>query len=325
MRSSRSNLRATTTRPSLRVPSLSTINYQLSTVNHRTPPSQVEVIIASIQDKARMIKIFQKYRPQIFFHAAAHKHVPVLEENPFEAVKNNVFGTLNCALLADKFKLEKFILISTDKAVNPISVMGATKRICEIICQEMSYISNTSYPSVRFGNVLGSNGSVIPLFKKQLEEGGPLIVTDPEVSRYFMTVNEAVQLILQVGAIGDKGDIFVLDMGEPIKIDDLAKKFIKLSGLTLGKDIKITYSGLRPGEKLKEEFYMQDQGLHPTDYDKIYISKTNDIDTEMFFEQLELLQTIVESENYDSFYKVMNKIVPSFNPPPRSVIARSLQ
>ena len=272
----------------------------------------VEVIIGSVQDKVRMRKIFETYKPQIFFHAAAHKHVPILEQNPFEAVKNNILGTLNCVKLSDEYKIDKFILISSDKAVNPINVMGATKKICELICQEMNKISKTSYAVVRFGNVLGSSGSVIPLFQKQFEEGGPLLVTHPEVTRYFMTVNEAVQLILQAGALAQREEIFVLDMGEPIKIDSLAKDFIRLSGLEPGVDMHIVYTGLRPGEKLHEELYTKEEGLSSTIHEKVFIGKSVALDTDMFFEHLKMLNVVVEKEDAGGFEMIVKKLVPSF-------------
>jgi len=272
----------------------------------------IQVIIGSVRDKNRMHQVFTKYRPQIVFHAAAHKHVPLLEDNPFEAVKNNVFGTLNCVELADEFNVERFVLISSDKAVNPSNVMGATKRICEIICQEMNKESKTLFASVRFGNVLGSNGSVIPLFKKQLDEGGPLTVTHPDIIRYFMTPDEAIQLILQAGAFGNGGEIFVLDMGEPVKIDDLARDFIELSGLVVGEDVNIVYTGLRPGEKMYEELLMEEEGLSNTVHEKIFIGNPITVDKEMFFQELERLQEITEKEDLVGLKAVLNRLVPTY-------------
>jgi len=235
-----------------------------------------------------------------------------LEDNPFEAVKNNVFGTLNCVELADEFNVERFVLISSDKAVNPSNVMGATKRICEIICQEKNKKSKTLFVSVRFGNVLGSNGSVIPLFKKQLDEGGPLTVTHPDIIRYFMTSDEAIQLILQAGAFGNGGEIFVLDMGEPVKIDDLAKDYIKLSGLILCEDINIVYTGLRPGEKMYEELLMEEEGLSNTVHEKIFIGSPIIIDNEMVFQELDRLREITENEDVNELKMTLNKLVPTY-------------
>ena len=211
------------------------------------------MLIASVRDAARLDSIFSTYKPSVVFHAAAHKHVPLMEENPQEAIKNNVFGTLNVAECADKYGARRFVMISTDKAVNPTNIMGATKRICEMIIQGMDKKSKTEYVAVRFGNVLGSNGSVIPLFKKQIAEGGPVTVTHPDINRFFMTIPEAVQLVLQAGSMAKGGEIFVLDMGQPVKIADLAMDLIRLSGLEPSIDIEIKYTGLRPGEKLYEE------------------------------------------------------------------------
>ena len=271
-----------------------------------------EIIIGSVQDKIRMKRVFEKYKPKVFFHAAAHKHVPILEHNPFEAIKNNIFGTLNCVLLADEYRIDKFILISTDKAVKPINIMGASKRICELVCQEMNKKSETNFAAVRFGNVLGSNGSVLPLFQKQFEEGGPILVTHPEVTRYFMTVDEAVQLILTAGALTQKGEIFVLDMGNPIKIDEIAKDFIRLSGMEPGVDMDIVYTGLRPGEKLYEDLYTEEESLKNTIHEKIFIGKSSAVDSDMFFEQLKSLKTIAENEDIVEFYALIKKMVPNF-------------
>lgn len=233
----------------------------------------IKVIIGSIRDRNRLDYVFSKYKPGIVFHAAAHKHVPLMEYNPQEAVKNNIFGTLNLAECAHQYNTKKFVLISTDKAVNPTSIMGATKRAAELIIQYMNANSQTQFCAVRFGNVLGSNGSVIPLFKKQIEYGGPITITHPEVTRYFMTIPEAASLVVQSGAMMDGGEIFVLDMGKPVKILDLAKSLIALSGLEPEIDVEIEYVGLRPGEKLYEELLISEAGVNITKNDKIYIEK----------------------------------------------------
>jgi FlaA1/EpsC-like NDP-sugar epimerase len=233
----------------------------------------LEVIIASIRDKKRLEQIFDYYRPGVVFHAAAHKHVPLMESNAAEAVKNNVIGTLNTVQCADKYKVKKFVMISTDKAVNPTNVMGATKRISEMVVQAMNKQSQTEFVAVRFGNVLGSNGSVIPLFKKQIEAGGPITVTHPEITRYFMTIPEAARLVIQAGAMAKGGEIFILDMGESIKIVDLAKDLIKLSGFVPDVDIKIEFTGLRPGEKLHEELLLDEEGIESTTHKSIFVGK----------------------------------------------------
>ncbi len=251
----------------------------------------LEVYIASVRDKVRLEKIFEKEKPDIVFHAAAHKHVPLMEVSPMEAVKNNVFGTFNTAMAAMKSGVDRFILISTDKAVNPTNIMGATKRACEmVICYFASLNSNTTYAAVRFGNVLGSNGSVIPLFKKQIENKQDVTVTDPNIIRYFMTIPEAAQLVLTAGAMAKGGEIFVLDMGKPVKIYDLACKMISLAGLTLGKDIDIKIVGLRPGEKLYEELLMSEEGLKTTTNRKIFIGNSVSIDFELFLTRLKELR-----------------------------------
>ena len=230
------------------------------------PDANVVTLIGSIRNVSRLESVFAQYKPDIVYHAAAHKHVPLMEVSPDEAVKNNVVGTWNVARMADKYGVKKFVMISTDKAVNPTNVMGATKRICEMIVQTYNEISKTDFVAVRFGNVLGSNGSVIPLFKRQIEAGGPVTVTDPNIIRYFMTIPEAVSLVLQAGAYAKGGEIFILDMGEPVKIDDLAKNLIRLSGYTLGVNMEIKYTGLRPGEKLYEELLMKEEGLQAVSY-----------------------------------------------------------
>lgn len=236
-----------------------------------------EAIIADIQDRCRMREVFEKYRPEVVFHAAAHKHVPMMERNPVEAVKNNILGTNNVVDCADEYGVERFIMISTDKAVNPTNVMGATKRVAEMIVQSKNQVSDTIYAAVRFGNVLGSRGSVIPVFKKQIEEGGPVTVTHPEMIRYFMTIPEAVQLVIQAGSLAHGGEVFILDMGNPVKIADLAKDLIRLSGLEPNKDIKIVYTGIRPGEKLYEELLTSEEGTAGTKHDRIYIGKLDSV------------------------------------------------
>ncbi|SES82288.1 NDP-sugar epimerase, includes UDP-GlcNAc-inverting 4,6-dehydratase FlaA1 and capsular polysaccharide biosynthesis protein EpsC [Anaerobranca gottschalkii DSM 13577] len=272
----------------------------------------LEVIIASIRDKKRMEYIFQTFRPQIVFHAAAHKHVPLMEKSPTEAIENNVFGTLNVAECADKFGAKRFILISTDKAVNPTNIMGATKRLAEMIIQTLDKKSNTKFAAVRFGNVLGSNGSVIPLFKKQIAEGGPVTVTHPEINRYFMTIPEAVQLVIQAGAMAKGGEIFVLDMGEPVKIVDLAYDLIKLSGLEPNVDIKIEFTGLRPGEKLYEELLMAEEGLQKTEHNKIFIGKPLDLDFNKLHMELTFLRKILMDGEVNQITQLMTQIVPTY-------------
>lgn len=272
----------------------------------------LKTIIASIRDKNRMDKVFEQYKPDVVFHAAAHKHVPLMEVSPGEAIKNNIFGTKNIAELAHKYEVSRFVLISTDKAVNPTNIMGATKRATEMIIQTMNESSKTEFVAVRFGNVLGSNGSVIPLFKKQIEEGGPITVTHPEIIRYFMTIPEAVQLVIQAGAMAKGGEIFILDMGQPVKILDLATKLIKLSGLEPGVDIKINYSGLRPGEKLYEELLMAEEGILETYHEKIFIGKPIDLDKESLNLKLNKLKEIIKNEETDLIEPLMKEIVPTY-------------
>lgn len=271
-----------------------------------------EVQIASIRDKVKLEKLFAEKNIDVVFHAAAHKHVPLMETNPEEAVKNNVFGTLNLVSMADKYGVKKFVQISTDKAVNPTNVMGATKRICEMIVQSMDKVSQTSFVAVRFGNVLGSNGSVIPLFKEQIKEGGPVTVTHPEIIRYFMTIPEAVSLVLTAGGLASGGEIFVLDMGEPVKIRDLAENLIRLSGFVPHKDIKIEYTGLRPGEKLYEELLMNEEGMRKTKSEKIYIGKPIEFDQDEFNEQLQSLNECAQTNNTTAIEQVLLKMVPTF-------------
>ena len=260
------------------------------------PRLDLVVLIASVRNTNRMNQIFDTYRPNIVYHAAAHKHVPLMETSPNEAIKNNVFGTCKTAMAADKYGVEKFVLISTDKAVNPTNIMGASKRICEMVIQMMNQRSKTNFVAVRFGNVLGSNGSVIPLFKKQIAEGGPVTVTDPNIIRYFMTIPEAVSLVLQAGAYAKGGEIFVLDMGQPVKILDLATNLIKLSGYRVGEDIEIQFTGLRPGEKMYEELLMDEEGLKKTANKMIFIGKPIEFDEEKFEKQLEMLSRDTKQE-----------------------------
>jgi FlaA1/EpsC-like NDP-sugar epimerase len=273
----------------------------------------LEVVIASVRDRKRVEEVFKKYRPEVVFHAAAHKHVPLMESNAVEAVKNNVFGTLNVAEMANKYGAHKFVLISTDKAVNPTNIMGATKRLCEMIIQSIDKVSNTEYVAVRFGNVLGSNGSVIPLFKKQILAGGPVTVTDPEIIRYFMTIPEAVQLVMQSGAIANGGEIFVLDMGDPVKIDTLARDLIKLSGFEPDVDIRIAYTGLRPGEKLYEELLMAEEGLMSSRKDKIYVTKPMSFEYEAVRKDLDNLKNSINfNSSYENVKSLLMKMVPTY-------------
>ena len=275
------------------------------------PELDLVVLIGSVRNTHRMESIFEKYRPDIVYHAAAHKHVPLMEDSPNEAIKNNVFGTFKTARAADKYGVKRFVLISTDKAVNPTNIMGASKRICEMIIQTFNKHSETDYVAVRFGNVLGSNGSVIPLFKKQIEQGGPVTVTHPDIIRYFMTIPEAVSLVLQAGAYAKGGEIFVLDMGEPVRILDLALNLIRLSGYKPYEDIDIQFTGLRPGEKLYEELLMSEEGLQDTENKLIHIGKPIEFDEELFMEQLKELEEIAKQDSLDIRCKVQ-EIVPTY-------------
>ncbi len=272
----------------------------------------LEVCIGTIREIDRLEQIFGTYRPQIVFHAAAHKHVPLMESNPMEAIKNNIFGTINVAECADKYGAKRFILISTDKAVNPTSIMGATKRIAEIVVQAMDRKSETEFAAVRFGNVLGSNGSVVPLFREQILEGGPVTVTDSEVIRYFMTITEAVQLVIQAGAMAKGGEIFVLDMGEPVKIKDLARDLIKLSGFEPDVDIKIEYMGLRPGEKLYEELLMAEEGLRETKHEKIFIGQPVFNDLQQLRKEIEMLRAVLMNGDKELIDVIVKKLVPGY-------------
>lgn len=277
------------------------------------PDLNLVVLIASIRNTKRIDQIFHKYHPEIVYHAAAHKHVPLMEDSPNEAVKNNVLGTWKVVQAADKWNVKRFVMISTDKAVNPTNIMGATKRICEMIIQTYDKRSKTEFVAVRFGNVLGSNGSVIPLFKKQIAEGGPVTVTHPDIIRYFMTIPEAVSLVLQAGAYAKGGEIFVLDMGLPVKIVDLAKNLILLSGHKPNEDIMITFTGLRPGEKLYEEMLMEEEGMQDTDNQLIHIGKPIEMDDEKFLRQLEELKNYVVEEP-DDIREHVQEIVTTYHP-----------
>lgn len=293
-------------------------------LNKAYPENQPEVIIASVRDMDRLESLFDKYRPYIVFHAAAHKHVPLMETSPGEAIKNNVFGTYNTARCADKYGVHRFVMISTDKAVNPTNIMGATKRICEMIVQCMQQVSKTEFVAVRFGNVLGSNGSVIPLFKKQIEEGGPVTVTHKDITRFFMTIPEAAHLVLQAASYANGGEIFVLDMGQPVKIYDLAVNLIKLSGLRPGIDIEIEVTGLRPGEKLYEELLMNEEGLKDTKHKKIFIGQPIVGTMEKLEADLALLSDAVEKKDNEYIRNVVAQVVPTYvKPDSKQVVTAS--
>ena len=280
-------------------------------LKHNYPELNLETLIASVRNEVKVNKLFEIYHPDIVYHAAAHKHVPLMEDSPNEAIKNNVFGTLNVARAADKYNAQKFILISTDKAVNPTNVMGATKRLCEMIVQTYNKRSQTEYVAVRFGNVLGSNGSVIPIFKRQIKEGGPVTVTHPDIIRYFMTIPEAVSLVLQAGAYAKGGEIFILDMGEPVRIADMAKNLIKLSCYEPDVDIKIEYTGLRPGEKLYEELLMEEEGLQDTPNHMIHIGKPIEMNEDTFVERLINLKEAAYGET-DDIRSLIKELVPTY-------------
>lgn len=277
------------------------------------PDMDMSVLIGSVRDRDRLHEIFTKYKIDVVFHAAAHKHVPLMEDSPKEAIKNNVFGTLNLALEASEANIDRFVMISTDKAVNPTNIMGATKRLCEMIIQAMDKKSKTEFVAVRFGNVLGSNGSVIPLFKKQIAHGGPVTVTHKKIVRYFMLIPEAAQLVLQAGAFAKGGEIFVLDMGKPVKIYNLACDLIKLSGLEPNKDIKIVFTGLRPGEKLYEELLMSEEGLENTSHNKIYVGQPTFEDMDTLKEKLDQLHALLEVNDIKEIKHQMQKIVPTYH------------
>ncbi|MBO5461970.1 MAG: polysaccharide biosynthesis protein [Clostridia bacterium] len=280
--------------------------------NH--PEVDLKVLIGSIRDEKRLCEIFETYKPDFVYHAAAHKHVPLMEDSPKEAVKNNVFGTFNLAKTADKYGVKRFVMISTDKAVNPTNVMGATKRICEMIVQSFNKKSDTEYVAVRFGNVLGSNGSVIPLFKEQIEKGGPVTVTHPDIIRYFMLIPEAVSLVLQAGAYANGGEIFILDMGSPVKIRELAENLIRLSGHVPGEDIEIKYTGLRDGEKLYEELLISEEGIQKTQNNLIYIARPMEFDSERLFKRIDYMREIMEGATGREIVDIVKELVPTFNP-----------
>lgn len=280
-------------------------------LKRKYPELDLVALIASVRNTHRIDEIMDKYRPNVVYHAAAHKHVPLMEDSPNEAIKNNVFGTYKTASAAGKHGVERFVLISTDKAVNPTNIMGASKRMCEMIVQTLDKFYPTEFVAVRFGNVLGSNGSVIPLFKKQIAEGGPVTVTHPDIIRYFMTIPEAVSLVLQAGAYAKGGEIFVLDMGEPVKIADLAKNLIRLSGFKVGEDIEIKYTGLRPGEKLYEELLMDEEGLQATDNNLIHIGKPIDMNEAVFMKQLKELKAASEKDS-EAIRQMVKEMVPTY-------------
>ncbi len=277
------------------------------------PDLQMDVCIASVRDKTRLSQIFRQYRPEIVFHAAAHKHVPLMEFNPAEAIKNNVFGTYNTVQCAEEYGVRRFVLISTDKAVNPTNIMGASKRLCEMIVQSKQN-SKTEFVAVRFGNVLGSNGSVLPRFKKQIAAGGPVTITHPEITRFFMTIPEAASLVLQAAAYAKGGEIFVLDMGSPVRIYDLARKLIHLSGLVPDRDIPIVFTGLRPGEKLYEELLMSEEGLTKTRHDKIFVGKPIEISPEDLEKKLEVLSAVLQDDTA-SILDAFASVVPTYQRP----------
>ena len=271
---------------------------------------QIEIRIGSVREEQRLREVFEEFHPSSVFHAAAHKHVPLMEDSPFEAIKNNILGTYNTAKVADEFGVRNFVLLSTDKAVNPTNVMGATKRCCELVVQHFSKISKTKFAAVRFGNVLGSNGSVIPLFKEQLEHGGPLTVTHPDITRYFMTIPEAAQLVVQAGGLAKGGEIFVLDMGEPVKIVSLAEKLIKLSGYEPYVDIDIQFTGLRPGEKLYEELILpsEREGMHKTENDKIFVTAPYDFDEDSLMQHIKQIRDLLPEDSR----KFLKELVPNY-------------
>ena len=283
-------------------------------LRRKYPEAKLTVLIGSVRDEKRLCEVFEEYRPDIVYHAAAHKHVPLMEDSPKEAVKNNVYGTFNLAKTADKYGVKRFVMISTDKAVNPTNVMGATKRNCEMIVQSFNKKSNTDFVAVRFGNVLGSNGSVIPLFKEQIESGGPVTVTHPDIIRYFMLIPEAVSLVLQAGANAKGGEIFILDMGSPVKIRELAENLIRLSGHIPGEDIEIKYTGLRDGEKLYEELLISEEGIQKTENNLIYIARPMEFDVEKLFRRIEEMRSIMDTATHREIVDIVKDLVPTFKP-----------
>lgn len=275
---------------------------------------EVVSVIGSIRDTNKLRQVFHQYRPDVVFHSAAHKHVPLMEFNPEEAVKNNIFGTRNVAKIADEFGVERFVMISTDKAVNPTNIMGATKRVAEMIIQQFDGQSKTKFVAVRFGNVLGSRGSVIPLFKKQITEGGPVTVTHPEITRYFMTIPEASQLVIQAAVLGKGGEVYVLDMGKSVKIMDLAKDMIQLSGLKIGKDIEIEITGLRPGEKLYEELLSDKEGTWATKHERILMARLDEVDANLLEQSLEQMEQAIVFSIPNYLIRVLVKLVSTYQP-----------
>lgn len=283
-------------------------------IKRKFPEVDLKVLIGSVRDPKRLAEVFEEYKPDIVYHAAAHKHVPLMEDSPKEAVKNNVFGTYNLAKTADAYGVKRFVMISTDKAVNPTNVMGATKRICEMVVQSFDKISKTEFVAVRFGNVLGSNGSVIPLFKEQIENGGPVTVTHPDIIRYFMLIPEAVSLVLQAGAYAKGGEIFILDMGSPVKIRELAENLIRLAGYTPGVDMEIKYTGLRDGEKLYEELLISEEGIQKTENDLIYIARPMEFDSDALFDTLAHTSEIIDTASHTEIVDIIRGLVPTFHP-----------
>ena len=277
------------------------------------PELTLDVCIGSVRDRGRVDDLLDTYQPDLIFHAAAHKHVPLMEDSPNEAIKNNVFGTYNMAQSAAAHGVKRFVLISTDKAVNPTNIMGASKRLCEMVVQMMDRRSDTEFVAVRFGNVLGSNGSVVPLFERQIACGGPVTVTHPEITRFFMTIPEAVSLVLQAGYYAKGGEIFVLDMGQPVKIDDMARQLIRLSGFEPDVDIPIIYTGLRPGEKLYEELLMDEEGLQDTANRLIHVGRPIDMDDEAFCRQLAALEQACRHNSPD-IRRCVADMVPTYHP-----------
>jgi FlaA1/EpsC-like NDP-sugar epimerase len=278
---------------------------------------EIELVVADIRDRDKMDKIFKKYRPEVVFHAAAHKHVPMMEFHPDEAVMNNIIGTKNVAELADEYGAERVVMVSTDKAINPTSVMGASKRVAEMVVKDLGSKSNTKFVAVRFGNVLESNGSVVPMFKQQIAEGGPVTVTDREVKRYFMTLPEASQLVIQAGALGKGGEVFVLDMGEPVKVLDMAEELIRLSGFEVGEDIEIKIVGLRPGEKMFEEILTEEERsgvLGDSGHEKIFIAKVEEVEGEKLGEDVKELEGLAKEMDDEGIVRKLQEIVPSYKP-----------
>ena len=282
------------------------------------PDLKIVPAVCDVVDRSRVAALFGALRPQVVFHAAAHKHVPMMEANPGEALKNNVFGTCAVADISNEFNVERFVMISTDKAVNPTSIMGATKRVAELYIQDLDRRSETAFITVRFGNVLGSSGSVIPIFRQQIRSGGPVTVTHPEMTRYFMTIPEASQLVVQAGTLGDGGEIFVLDMGEPVKIVDLARDLIALSGYAIGEDIEIAFSGVRPGEKLFEELNLDDENVEKTRHPKIFVGKSVQTNENTVRRGVAGLRVFLDGKDRIAIRAALKKVVPEYQPNGRS-------